>query len=65
MEVYEVLDKDVRRSVWKDKHNMIENLASEAEEAAMKNNTRELYKIMKKLSGKHNISNSSHIKDNN
>lgn len=49
---YETANKEVKKSAKCDKRNYIENLAREAEEAAGKNNIKELYMTTKKLAGK-------------
>ena len=52
---YETANKEVKKSAKCDKRNYIENLAQEAEEAAGKNNLKELYMTTKKLAGKFRI----------
>ena len=42
----------MKRSIRKDKRDYIENLASQAEEAAGQGNLKDLYLVIKKLSGK-------------
>ena len=59
---YKVRDKLVKRSARKDKRDYVEDLANQAEVAARKGNSRELYKITKLLSGK-NSSRSSTLKN--
>ena len=49
---YKEVHKEVKRSIRSDKRNYLEQLATEAEEAACKGNLNELYKITKTLSGK-------------
>ena len=49
---YTEVHKEVKRSIRSDKRNYLEQLATEAEEAAGKGNLNELYKITKTLSGK-------------
>ena len=49
---YTEVHKEVKRSIRSDKRNYLEQLATEAEEAASKGNLNELYKITKTLSGK-------------
>ena len=49
---YAIANKEVKKSVKKDKKKYIENLARQAEEAARKNNLKDLYLTTKKLSGK-------------
>ena len=51
-EKYTEANRVVKKSIKKDKNNYINNLAMEAEIAASKGNTKELYSITKKLSGK-------------
>ena len=48
--------KEVRRSTRQDKKSNIDELASSAKEAATRNNTRTLYEITRKLSGRRSIS---------
>lgn len=54
---YQVANKEVKKSARRDKKNYIETLAQEAEEAAGKNNLKELYMTTKKLTGKFRRSN--------
>ena len=49
---YAVADKEVKASVKKDKNNFVEDLASQAEEAAGQANLKDLYLLTRKLSGK-------------
>lgn len=51
-EKYTEANKSVKQSIRVDKRSYIESLAIEAEEAAHQNNTKDLYSIIKKLSGK-------------
>ena len=50
-EAYRVVDKAVKRSCRKDKSKWLEQKEAEAQEAANKNDTRTLYKIVKELTG--------------
>ena len=59
---YETANKEVKKSVRRDKKNYIEDLAQQAEEAAGKNNLKELYITTKKLIGKFQQS-QAHIKN--
>ena len=59
---YNVLNKRVKRSVCRDKRNYIEDLATAAEEAAARFDSKTLYDITKKLS-KQKTSSTTHIKD--
>jgi flagellum-specific peptidoglycan hydrolase FlgJ len=45
-EEYTAADTEVKKSTKKDKRDFIENLTSEAEEAARQGNIKELYNIM-------------------
>jgi len=49
---YKEQQKEVRRSTRQDKRNTIDQLATKAQEAAAKNDTRTLYDITRKLSGR-------------
>ena len=49
---YTAVDKEVKRSVKKDKRDYIDGLAREAEAAAGKGNLKDLYLMTKKLAGK-------------
>ena len=49
---YELANKEVKKSAKCDKQNYIEALAQEAQEAAGKNNLKDLYMTTKKLAGK-------------
>ena len=49
---YAAADKEVKASVKKDKNNFVEELASQAEEAAGQGNLKDLYMLTRKLSGK-------------
>ena len=51
-EEYSATDKEVKRSVKKDKKNYVNNLAAQAEEAAGQGNLKDLYMITKKLANK-------------
>ena len=51
-EEYTEANRNVKRSIRTDKRSYIETLATEAEDAAHQNNTKDLYSIIKKLSGK-------------
>ena len=51
-EKYAEANRQVKRSIKKDKRDFIDNLAEEAETAASKGNIKELYSITKKLAGK-------------
>nr|KAG5697115.1 hypothetical protein BaRGS_015250 [Batillaria attramentaria] len=51
-EEYTAADREVKRSTRKDKRDYIDNLASQAEEAARQGNLRDLYQVTKKLAGK-------------
>ena len=48
-EDYTATDKEVKKSIRKDKRDYIDNLAKQAEEAAGQGNLKELYMITKKL----------------
>ena len=49
---YRTVDGEVKRSIRNDKRDYIENLASQAEEAAGQGNLKDLYLATKKMSGK-------------
>ena len=49
---YTTTDREVKRSIRKDKRDYIDNLASQAEEAAGQGNLKDLYLVTKKLAGK-------------
>nr|KAG5704681.1 hypothetical protein BaRGS_025323 [Batillaria attramentaria] len=51
-EEYTAADREVKRSTGKDKRDYIDNLASQAEEAARQGNLKDLYQVTKKLAGK-------------
>nr|KAG5689303.1 hypothetical protein BaRGS_022027 [Batillaria attramentaria] len=51
-EEYTAADREVKRSTRKDKRDYIDNLASQAEEAARQGNLKDLYQVTKKLMGK-------------
>nr|KAG5695112.1 hypothetical protein BaRGS_017211 [Batillaria attramentaria] len=51
-EEYTAADTEVKRSIRKDKRDYIDNLASQAEEAARQGNLKDLYQVTKKLAGK-------------
>ncbi|KAJ8333838.1 hypothetical protein SKAU_G00411570 [Synaphobranchus kaupii] len=51
-EEYTAADKEVKKSIRKDKKDHIDNLAKQAEEAAGQGNLKGLYMVTKKLSGK-------------
>nr|KAG5698059.1 hypothetical protein BaRGS_016707 [Batillaria attramentaria] len=51
-EEYTAADREVKRSTRKDKRDYIDNLASQAEEAARQGNLKDLYQVTKKLTGK-------------
>ncbi|KAJ8356884.1 hypothetical protein SKAU_G00196780 [Synaphobranchus kaupii] len=51
-EEYTAADKEVKKSIRKDKRDHIDNLAKQAEEAAGQGNLKDLYMVTKKLSGK-------------
>nr|KAG5698284.1 hypothetical protein BaRGS_016986 [Batillaria attramentaria] len=51
-EEYTAADREVKRSTRKDKRDYIDNLASQAEEAARQGNLKDLYQVTKKLAGK-------------
>ena len=51
---YSDAEKEVKKSTRRDKRRHFEDMATKAEEAAAKRNTRELYRITKQLSGKMN-----------
>jgi len=59
---YNLLNKRVKRSVRRDKRNYIEDLATAAEEAASRFDSKTLYDITKKLS-KQKSASTAHIKD--
>ncbi len=61
---YELANKEVKKSVRRDKKKYIEDLAQQAEEAAENNNSKELYLTTKKLAGKFKQA-QVHIKDAN
>jgi hypothetical protein len=51
-EAYKAANKKVKKKIREDKRRFVENLATEAEEAAGKRNLKELYDLTKKMSGK-------------
>nr|KAG5703814.1 hypothetical protein BaRGS_031448 [Batillaria attramentaria] len=51
-EEYTAAGREVKRSTRKDKRDYIDNLASQAEEAARQGNLKDLYQVTKKLAGK-------------
>nr|KAG5695063.1 hypothetical protein BaRGS_032556 [Batillaria attramentaria] len=51
-EEYTAADRGVKRNTRKDKRDYIDNLASQAEEAARQGNLKDLYQVTKKLAGK-------------
>ena len=51
-EAYTATDKEVKKSIKKDKRDHFEDLAKQAEEAAGKGNLRDLYMTTRKLAGK-------------
>nr|KAG5711942.1 hypothetical protein BaRGS_026383 [Batillaria attramentaria] len=51
-EEYTAADREVKRSIRKDKRDYIDNLASQAEEAVRQGNLKDLYQVTKKLAGK-------------
>ena len=51
---YSAANREVKRSIRKDKRDYIDNLAKQAEEAAGQGNLKHLYMITKKLAGKFN-----------
>jgi hypothetical protein len=51
-EEYTEANRSVKRSIREDKRNYLETLATEAEEAAYQNRTKDLYSITKRLAGK-------------
>ncbi|KAI8503757.1 hypothetical protein Bbelb_187280 [Branchiostoma belcheri] len=51
-EAYTVADKDVKKSIKKDKREHFDSLAKQAEEAAGRGNLRDLYMVTRKLAGK-------------
>nr|KAG5700998.1 hypothetical protein BaRGS_022709 [Batillaria attramentaria] len=51
-EEYTAADREVKRSTRKDKRDYIDNLANQAEEAALQGNLKDLYQVTKKLAGK-------------
>ena len=53
-EEYSAADKEVKRSVKKDKKNYVDSLAAQAEEATGQGNLKDLYMITKKLANKKN-----------
>ena len=55
-EEYTEVNKAVKRSIRSDKQNYVENLATEAEQAAREGNMKKLYDINKKLTGNYNKS---------
>ena len=62
-EEYKRYNKEIKKSVRRDKRRYTENLANEAEEAMRKDNLRDLYQTTKKLCGKTSKSSSKHIRD--
>ena len=46
------MDREVKRSIKKDKRDYIDDLARQAETAARQGNLRDLYLVTKKLTGK-------------
>lgn len=59
---YNELNNMIKRSIRKDKREYTETLAAQAQDAASKNNMREVYNITKILAGKKNTS-AAHIKN--
>ena len=59
---YKILNKQVKKSVKKDKRDEIESLAKQAEDAAARFDTKEVYNITKKLANK-KASSVVHIRD--
>ena len=57
-ESYSNLSRRIKKSVRKDKRNYIENLAAKAESASARRDTKEVFKITKKLANKKAASNS-------
>lgn len=55
--VYMQINKQVKRSVRKNKRNWMENLAKRAQTAAKRNNPRELYTITRILVNKNSVRN--------
>ena len=51
-EEYTAVDREVKRSIKKDKRDYIDDLARQAETAARQGNLRDLYLVTKKLTGK-------------
>ena len=51
-EEYTAVDREVKRSIKKDKRDYIDDLARQAETAAGQENLRDLYLVSKKLTGK-------------
>ena len=51
-EEYTAVDREVKRSIKKDKRDYIDDLARQAETAAGQGNLRDLYLVTKKLTGK-------------
>nr|KAG5711957.1 hypothetical protein BaRGS_026398 [Batillaria attramentaria] len=51
-EEYTAADREVKRSIRKDKRDYIDNLASQAEEAARQGNIKDLYQVTKKFASK-------------
>nr|KAG5703916.1 hypothetical protein BaRGS_008175 [Batillaria attramentaria] len=51
-EEYTAADREVKRNIWKYKRDYIDNLASQAEEAAGQGNLKDLNQVTKKLAGK-------------
>nr|KAG5713034.1 hypothetical protein BaRGS_021828 [Batillaria attramentaria] len=51
-EEYTAADREVKRSIRKDKRDYIDNLASQVEEAAQRVNLKDLYQATKKFAGK-------------
>lgn len=60
---YKEYNKQIKKSVRRDKRRFTENLANEAEEAMKQNNLKDVYQITKKLTGKAKKNTSNHIKD--
>ena len=60
---YNEMDRQVKRSCRNDKRKWLNDLASEAEEAAVKHNTRRMYELTRTISGKRRNLQSKPVKD--
>ena len=65
LEEYNEMDRQVKRSCREDKRRWVNELAAEAEEAAVKHNTKRMYELTRIISGKHRNLQSKPVKDRN